>query len=83
MNYEYEISTPIAELITSQNEEIAKYKRLESQRLGAAIDWSRASDEWFEKHFAAWAREQRRVIEETLSLADESIGQGVQELQPL
>ena len=87
MIYEYEISAPIAELLASQNEEIAKYKRLESQRLGTAMDWTKASNEWFEKHFADWAKEQRRLVDADLSMTDESLGltssQGVQELQPL
>ena len=86
VNYEYEISAPIIELQASQNEEIAKYQRLESQRLGADIGWRRAADEWFEKHFADWARAQRRVIDETLSLTDESLEMtsrhGIRELQP-
>lgn len=87
MNYEFEISAPIAELMTSQNEEIAKYQRLESQRLGIDIGWRRAADEWFEKHFVDWARTQRRVIDETLSMTDGSVEMtsrhGVQELQPV
>ena len=86
MTYEYDISAPIAELLASQNEEIAKYKRLESQRRGTALDWPKASAEWFEKHFADWAREQRRLVDADLSMTDESLGltsrQAVQELQP-
>lgn len=70
----YEISAPIAELQASQIEEIAKYKWFESQRLGADIGWVRASDEWFEKHFGDWVREQRRLIDEALSMTDESLG---------
>jgi len=80
VNYEYELSAPMIELQASQNEEIAKYQRSECQRLGADVDWIRASDEWFEKHFGNWAQAQRRVIDETLGLTSR---QGVQELQPL
>ena len=72
MNYNYEISVPIAELLTSQNKEIAKYKWFESQRLGHDIGLARASEEWFEKHFADWVRDQRRVIDEALSMTDQS-----------
>ncbi|MEI6082821.1 MAG: hypothetical protein WCS70_00815 [Verrucomicrobiota bacterium] len=74
MNHDYEISVPIAELQASQTEEITKYKWFESQRLGADIGWTRAADEWFEKHFADWVREQRRLIDEALSMTDESLG---------
>lgn len=72
MTYEYDISAPIAELLASQNEEIAKYKRLESQRRGTALDWPKASAEWFEKHFTDWAREQRRRVDVELSRTDDS-----------
>jgi len=82
----YEISAPIAELQASQVEEIAKYKWFESQRVGTDIGWIKASDEWFAKHFADWVREQRRVIDEALSMTDESLGmtndEEVRELQP-
>ena len=82
-----EISEPIAELLASQNEEIAKYRWLESQLKGHDIGWARASNEWFEKHFTDWAREQRRLVDDDLSMTDESLGMtsesGVRELQPL
>jgi hypothetical protein len=85
VNTDYEISAPIAELQASQVEEIAKYKWFESQRLGTDIGWTRASNEWFEKHFGDWVREQRRLIDEALSMADASNTptneQGVRELQ--
>jgi hypothetical protein len=82
-----ELSAPIAELLASQNDEAAQYKWIESQRLGYDIGWARASDEWFEKHFADWVQAQRRVIDEALSMTDDSLGmardQGARELQPL
>jgi len=87
MKYEYEISAPMIELQASQNEEISKYQRLESQRLGTEIGWRRAADEWFEKHFTDWARAQRQVIDETLSMTDESLEMtsqlDAQEMQPV
>ena len=87
MTYDNIISEPVAELMASQNEEVAKYRLLESQLKGHDIGWKQASDEWFEKHFADWARGQRRMIDKDLSMTDESLGitseTGVLELQPL
>jgi hypothetical protein len=47
--FDSELSAPMIELLASQNDEIAKYKWFESQRLGRDIGWRTASDEWFEK----------------------------------
>ena len=87
MNYNYEISAPLAELLASQHEAIAQYKWIESERLGYDIGWTRASDEWFAKHFADWVQAERRLIDEALSMADEPLGATsggrVRELQPV
>jgi hypothetical protein len=64
------ISDPFAVLLQSQQDEIAMYKWTESERAGFDIGWKRASDEWFDRHFPAWAREQYRLIDEALSAAD-------------
>ena len=86
MTYDYIISVPIAELLTSQNEEIAKYRWLESKLKRHDIGWQMAADEWFEKHFIDWAREQRRLVDKALSMTDESLGirsdSVVREFQP-
>jgi hypothetical protein len=37
-------------------EEIARYKWLESERLGYDIGWERARKEWERLHFPAWKR---------------------------
>jgi hypothetical protein len=68
-----ENSTPLAELLASQNEEIAKHKWLVSQRLGADVGWARASEEWFEKHLADWVQAQRRLIDEALCMTDHTL----------
>ena len=74
MTLDNEFIRPIAELTASHNAEIAKFKRRESQHLGRDIGWTEASDKWFEKHFADWARDQRRLIDKALSMTDESLG---------
>ena len=64
------IPASFAVLLQSQQDEIAMYKWTESERAGSDIGWKRATDEWFERHFPAWAQEQRRLIDEALSAAD-------------
>ena len=60
-------SDPLLELIQNQQEEVAKYKWLESQKAGQDIGWERATAEWLEKHFAGWERDQRsRAIDDAL-----------------
>lgn len=58
---------PLLELIRHQQEEIAKYKWIESEKAGHDIGWERATAEWLEKHFPDWERHQRsRAIDEAL-----------------
>jgi hypothetical protein len=57
---------PLAELLASQREEIAKHKWIESEKAGRDIGWPRASAEWFQNHFSDWIRAQQRAIDETL-----------------
>ena len=60
-------SDPLLELIHHQQEEVAKYKWIESQKAGEDIGWERAAAEWLEKHFPAWERNQRnRAIDDAL-----------------
>ena len=47
---------PLADVFRSQQEEIKKYKWIESEKLGRDIGWERASQEWLEKHFPGWKR---------------------------
>jgi hypothetical protein len=47
---------PLADVFRSQQEEIKKYKWIESEKLGKDIGWERASQEWLQKHFPGWKR---------------------------
>jgi hypothetical protein len=49
-------SSPLAEILRSQQEEINKYKWIESEKKGHDIGWDRASREWMQKHFPDWKR---------------------------
>jgi hypothetical protein len=67
MNNDIRNSDPLLELIRVQQEEVAKYKWIESQKAGQDIGWERATTEWLEKHFAGWERDQRsRAIDDAL-----------------
>jgi hypothetical protein len=58
---------PLRELIHGQQEEVAKYKWIESEKAGQDIGWERAYAEWLEKHFPDWERDQKcRAIDEGL-----------------
>jgi|YelNatPaOPRAMG01_1025707.scaffolds.fasta_scaffold06916_10 hypothetical protein len=49
---------PLAELFRSQQEEIDKYKWIESEKAGRDIGWDRAAQEWLRQHFPGWKRSQ-------------------------
>jgi hypothetical protein len=53
---ERDVRHPLAELIWAQQEEIEKYKWVESQKAGRDIGWERAAQEWAQKHFPEWKR---------------------------
>ena len=58
---------PLMELIRIQREEIAKYKWIESEKVGQDIGWDRAHADWLEKHFPEWERHLPiRAIDEAL-----------------
>ena len=58
---------PLAEIIRSQQEEIAKYKWIESENAGHDIGWERAVREWLAQHFPGWKRDRwQHAIEEAL-----------------
>jgi hypothetical protein len=54
MTQRYRRSDPLAEIDSSQHEEIRKYKWLESEKAGKDIGWERARREWLAKHFPSW-----------------------------
>ena len=64
----------LAYLLRSQQDEIDTYKWIESEWIGCDIGWKRAADEWFDRHFPAWARDQRRLIDEALGATDYDTG---------
>ncbi len=58
---------PLAEINQSQQEEIKKYKWIESEKAGRDIGWERARREWLAKHFPAWKRSRwERAIQEAI-----------------
>lgn len=71
--YQGKLSASLAELLASQNQEIIQYQRRESQRLGYNIGSARAAEEWFEKYFPAWVREQRQLIDQVLDQSFRSL----------
>ncbi len=48
------IAHPIVELIWTQQDEIEKFKWIESERRNEDIGWERAVREWCQKHYEAW-----------------------------
>jgi hypothetical protein len=58
---------PFADIVRSQQEEINKYKWIESERVGQDIGWERAAREWMQKYFPDWKRYRwERAIGEAL-----------------
>ena len=47
---------PFADIVRSQQEEINKYKWIESERAGRDIGWERAAREWLQNYFPDWKR---------------------------
>jgi hypothetical protein len=58
---------PLAEILRSQQDEITKYKWIESEKNGQDIGWERATQEWMQKYFPEWKRYrwQQAVVEAT------------------
>jgi hypothetical protein len=46
----------LAEMFRSQQEEINKYKWIESEKAGRDIGWEQAAHEWMRQHFPGWKR---------------------------
>ena len=58
---------PLTDIFRSQQEEIKKYKWIESEKAGQDIGWERATREWMQKHFPGWKQDRwNRFIEEAL-----------------
>lgn len=67
MTLRHRNKNPFAEIIRSQQEEIKKYKWIESEKAGKDIGWERAEQEWLESHFPGWKRASwQRAVEEAL-----------------
>ena len=61
------IQDPLAEILRSQQEEIKKYKWIESEKAGRDIGWERAAREWLQNYFPDWKRYRwNRAVEEAL-----------------
>ena len=56
-------------MIRSQQEEICKYKWIESEKAGQDIGWERATREWMQKHFPSWKHYRwNRFLKEAASI---------------
>ncbi|MEI6085009.1 MAG: hypothetical protein WCS70_11995 [Verrucomicrobiota bacterium] len=65
MTLRHKIKDPLAEINRSQQEEIKRYKWIESEKLGKDIGWDRARQEWLAKHFPAWKQDRwQRALQE-------------------
>ncbi len=60
-------SGPLAELLDSQQQAIAEFRRTESRKAGRDIGWKTATDRWFDECFADWIRAERRAIDRVLA----------------
>jgi len=62
---------PLTDIFRSQQEEIKKYKWIESEKAGQDIGWERATREWMQKHFPGWKQDRwHRFVEEALVRQD-------------
>lgn len=67
MTKRYRKTNPLTEIIRSQDEEIQKYKWIESEKAGRDIGWERAATEWLNNHFPDWKRSNwDRAVREAL-----------------
>jgi hypothetical protein len=58
---------PLAEIVRSQQEEIKKYKWIESEKQGRDIGWEQAAREWMQKYFPEWKQHRwQSAIKEAL-----------------
>jgi hypothetical protein len=61
------IPAPLDQLLRSQQEKIAKYKWIESEKTGRDIGWQRASVEWVARHVEHWIGSHCQAIDRALS----------------
>jgi hypothetical protein len=67
MTRRYRKYDPLAEIVRSQQEEIEKYKWIESEKAGHDIGLERATREWLQKYFPQWKNYRwRRAVEDAL-----------------
>jgi len=67
MTIRHRKSDPLAEVFRSQQEEIKKYKWIESEKAGRDIGWERAAREWLQRHFPGWKKDSwERFVKEAL-----------------
>ncbi len=67
MTNRYRNTDPLAAMDRSQQEEIEKYKWIESEKAGNDIGWERAAREWLDRHFPAWKQDNwQRAVQEAL-----------------
>jgi len=68
MTLRHKTKDPLAEINRSQQEEIKRYKWIESEKLGKDIGWEQARQEWLAKHFPAWKQDRwHRAIREAVT----------------
>jgi len=64
---ENKTTNPLTDLVRSQEEEVEKYKWIESEKEGRDIGTDRAIREWLQRHFSAWKRFQwRKEVDQAL-----------------
>jgi hypothetical protein len=67
----YRKTDPLADVFRSQQEEIKKYKWIESEKVGKDIGWERATREWMQQHFPGWKQDRWNwFIQEALRTQD-------------
>lgn len=72
MTLRHKKQNPLADVIRSQQEEIKKYKWIESQKAGRDIGWERAEREWLQQHFPGWKSDRwNNAVQDALDNVDE------------
>lgn len=65
MTSRYRPAHPLVDLERSQQDEILRYKWIESEKAGVDIGWDRAAAEWLDRHFPAWKQNNwNRAVDE-------------------
>lgn len=67
MTSRYRKQSPLADILRSQQEEIKKYKWIESEKMGRDIGWDQAEQEWLRNHFPGWKRDRwKHAVQDAL-----------------